>query len=379
MRASRLLSILILLQLRSRVTAQALADEFEVSLRTIYRDIDELSSAGIPVLSDRGPGGGFQLMPGYKSQFSALENDEAEALFMIGLPGPALALGLSGAATQASRKLMASLPPSLRQGSSRMASCFYLDSNEWYRHQADLPDLPRIARAVLDQFCLSLTYESWSGVRAWQMQPLGLVLKAGAWYLVANSRSRASSPYRIRQFKVQHISALRVESERFERPADFDLAAFWQTAISEFERGLRPLTASLRASPTGLQRIAALGSWAADAVAGLAITAKSGLKTTVRSDANLQANTQISVKTNFTSETDSGTDSGTNAKREPDAGGDGTAPPDWQIIELPIENIEQAALLLLGLGPEVSVLAPAALRQRLGELALQVHALHYKT
>lgn len=332
MRASRLLSILILLQLRGRVTAQALAAEFEVSLRTIYRDIDELSGAGIPVQSDRGPSGGFQLMPGYKSQFTGLENDEAEALYMIGLPGPALALGLSAAATQANRKLMASLPPSLRQGSSRMASCFYLDSNEWYRHQADLPELPRIARAVLDQYCLSLTYESWSGVRAWQMQPLGLVLKAGAWYLVANSRSRASSAYRIRQFKVEHISALQVQNQRFERPADFDLAAFWHAALSEFERGLRPLTASLRASPAGLQRLAALGSWAAAAVAGAA-AAHAALPAT-------------------------------------------DAPPDWQSVDLPIENPEQAALMLLGMGAEVQVLAPPALRQRLGELAWQVHAMH---
>lgn len=329
MRASRLLSIMILLQLRGKIAAEALAAEFEVSVRTIYRDIDELSAAGIPVQSDRGPHGGFQLMAGYRSQFTGLENDEAEALFMIGLPGPAIALGLGNAATRASRKLLASLPPSLREGSRRIADCFHLDTNDWYRNEQSTIELPRIARAVLAQQKLQTSYQSWSGLRQWQMEPLGLVLKAGAWYLVANSQSRASSPKKIRIFKVVHITDMQVQDENFDRPDDFDLPDFWNEATARFEAELRSNNAHLRVSATGLDRIAKLGAFAAQAVENQRDTSN-----TPESDA------------------------------------------PWQTINLPIETIEHAAQMLLGIGPELEVIEPLALRQRLRELAWQCYQLN---
>src|SRR6185295_10620801 len=127
MRASRLLSILILLQVRLRLTAEALAEEFEVSVRTIYRDIDALSAAGIPVYGDRGPGGGFRLLDGYRTRLTGLAPDEAEAMMMIGLPGPAAALGLASAATRAKGKLLAALPASGGEDAGRMAQRFHLD------------------------------------------------------------------------------------------------------------------------------------------------------------------------------------------------------------------------------------------------------------
>ena len=110
MRASRLLSILMLLQLRDRLTAEVLAAEFEVSVRTIYRDIDRLAEAGVPVYADRGPGGGFRLVDGYRTRLTGLAADEVEAMFMIGLPGPAAALGMGPAASNAGRKMLASNP-----------------------------------------------------------------------------------------------------------------------------------------------------------------------------------------------------------------------------------------------------------------------------
>ncbi len=333
MRASRLLSIMILLQVRNRVTADALATEFEVSVRTIYRDIDELSAAGIPILSERGPHGGFQLVEGFRSQLTGLENDEAEALLLIGLPGPAIALGLGNAATLASRKLMASLPPSLREGSNRIAACFHLDTNDWYATQASTPDLPVIARAVLDQKPLQVKYQSWSSLRSWQMEPLGLVLKAGGWYLVANSQSHSASVKKIGIFNVANITGLVVLEERFIRPQNFDLALFWDQATTQFETRLRPKIAQLRATTLGLSRIAKLGAFAAKAV--------DALRPPLRPEANDSAHAS-----------------------------------SWRIINLPYETTDQAALMLLGLGAECEVLAPAELRQQVQELALQCYQLH---
>src|SRR5256885_7539794 len=127
MRASRLLSILLLLQTRGRMTAQALADEFEVSVRTLYRDIDQLSAAGIPVYADRGRSGGFQLMDGYRTKLTGLTRSEAEVLFLSGLPGPAAQLGLSDLLSAARLKLLAALPPGMQPDAERIAQRFHLD------------------------------------------------------------------------------------------------------------------------------------------------------------------------------------------------------------------------------------------------------------
>ncbi|MBY0422087.1 MAG: HTH domain-containing protein, partial [Parvularculaceae bacterium] len=110
MRASRLVSILVLLQLRPRITAEALVEEFEVSVRTIYRDIDSLLAAGAPIIADKGPGGGFRLEEGWRAKLSGIASDEAEAMTLIGLPGSAETLGLGRAAAAARKKLFAALP-----------------------------------------------------------------------------------------------------------------------------------------------------------------------------------------------------------------------------------------------------------------------------
>jgi predicted DNA-binding transcriptional regulator YafY len=314
MRASRLLSILILLQLRVRLTADALAEEFEVSVRTIYRDIDALSAAGIPVYGDRGPGGGFRLLDGYRTRLTGLAGDEAEAMMMIGLPGPAAALGLGAAAARARGKLLAALPAGGSEEAGRIAARFHIDPVDWYRAEEPVRHLPAIARAVLDQRVLAMSYESWTGVRDWTVEPLGLVLKAGAWYLAARGHGK------VRIFRVSNIHALSVDEAAFARPGDFDLPAYWKAELARFEEGLRPGKAGLRASPEGLKRVSGLGAYAAQAV---------------------------------------------NAASPPGAEG-------WSGLELPIETVGQAALLLLGIGPEIEVVAPAALRERLRELAEQV-------
>jgi predicted DNA-binding transcriptional regulator YafY len=314
MRASRLLSILMLLQLRDRLTAEALAVEFEVSVRTIYRDIDRLAEAGVPVYADRGPGGGFRLIDGYRTRLTGLAADEVEALLMIGLPGPAAALGMGPAASNAGRKMLASLPRSSGDMAGRMGARFHLDPVDWYRDDEPLQQLPAIARAVLDQSVLAMTYDSWRGVRERVVEPLGLVLKAGAWYLVARSEGVA------RIYKVANILRHEVRDTHFERPADFDLAAWWSSETARFEAGLRTGTAQLRATALGLKRLSQLGAFA-----------------------------QRAVKT---------------AGPVDDEG--------WSCLSLPIETLDHAALTLLGIGPEIVVLAPEALRLRLRDLAADV-------
>lgn len=307
MRASRLLSILILLQLRVRLTAEALAQEFEVSVRTIYRDVDALSAAGVPVYGDRGPGGGFQLLEGYRTRLTGLAGDEAEAMMLIGLPEQAAALGLGPAAARARGKLLASMAPAMGEDAGKMSARFHLDPVDWYRAGEPVAHLPALARAVLDQRRVAMRYESWTGVRDWTIEPLGLVSKAGSWYLVAGT----DKP---RTFKVSSILALEALDEMFERPDRFDLAACWSASLQRFEAGLRPASAVLRVSPTLHRKVAELGAYAAEAV------------------------------------------------RTAD-GGD---------ICLPIEDLDQGALLVLGLGPDAQVIAPPELRARVRALALAI-------
>ena len=310
MRASRLMAILILLQLRVRLTAEALAEEFEVSVRTIYRDIDSLSAAGIPVYGERGPGGGFQLLDGYRTRLTGLATDEAEAMPMIGLPGPAAALGLGPAASRARGKLMASLGDRLSDEAGRMSARFHMDSADWYREPDDVRHLPALARAVLDQAPVTMTYESWRSTGDWQVEPLGLVLKAGGWYLVATGGRK------IRMFNVAMIRSLSASEGRFERPEGFDLPNWWAAELARFEADLRPETATIRATLLGRERLAGLGAFAAKAV------------------------------------------------READG----------EIVRLPIETSDHSVLALLGVGPEIEVLDPPELRARLRRLAEAIAA-----
>ncbi len=311
MRAGRLLSILLLLQLRTRLTAQELAEEFEVSVRTIYRDIEELGAAGVPIYGDRGPGGGFQLLDGYRTRLTGLAVDEAEALFMIGMPGAAEALGMGRAAATAGRKVLAALPPSLTAEAGRLGERFHLDPMDWYREAEPAVHLPVVARAVLDERQLTMTYESWTGVRTSAVEPLGLVWKAGAWYMAAQSGGV------VRIYKVSKIRTVTSDDVTFERPAHFDLPTYWRAELRRFEAALRPAVAALRASPSGLMRLSQLGAFAATAVKAAAQSDERG----------------------------------------------------WLTVQLPIESIDHAALMLLGVGPEVEVLEPVALRDRLRELA----------
>jgi predicted DNA-binding transcriptional regulator YafY len=318
MRASRLLSILILLQLRGRLTAAGLAAEFEVSERTIYRDVDALSAAGIPIYGDRGPGGGFQLLDGYRTRLTGLSASEAEAMAMIGLPGPAAELGIGTATSGARNKLFAALPGGGAASADRMTARFHLDAVDWYRGGEALPHLPAIARAVLDQHELSMRYEGWQGVRDWIVEPLGLVLKAGIWYLAARGGGK------ICIFRIANIDSLSIGDIPFERPADFHLATWWRAEQVRFEAELFAVRATVRASAEGCKRLAAQSPRGAAAVAGATPPATDG----------------------------------------------------WREMTMEVEDADHGARDMLAIGPEVEVLAPESFRLRIGALARKIATHH---
>lgn len=246
MRASRLLSILMTLQAKGGATAQDLAEACEVSVRTIYRDIDALSAAGVPVYSERGASGGYRLLDGYRTRLNGLSREEAEAVFLGGLAGPAAALGLESIMATAQLKLAAALPADMRRAAERIRSRFHLDAHGWF-HEAEEPACLRdLARAVWDQRLIEIRYRSWRSERHRRLKPLGLVLKSGAWYLVGAVGAS------IRTYRIARIRELRVLEESFDRPDDrFDLAGHWSDNSSRLEEELHQKRAVVRLSPTG--------------------------------------------------------------------------------------------------------------------------------
>ena len=185
MRASRLVSLLLILQSRGGQTAAELARELEVSVRTIHRDVDALSASGVPIYADRGPHGGIRLVDGYRTRLTGMTADEAEALFLAGLPGPAAELGLGTVVAAARLKVLASLPTELRGRASRLVERFHLDAAAWYHPDEAVPCLGELSEAVWEARRVKIGYDRGDKTVDRILEPLGLVLKAGVWYLVA--------------------------------------------------------------------------------------------------------------------------------------------------------------------------------------------------
>ncbi len=317
MRSSRLLSILMLLQARPLVTARELAGELEVSLRTVYRDVEALSAAGVPVYAEQGRAGGYRLVDGYRTRLTGLTEDEAQSLFVVGLPGPAAALGLGEEAASAERKLLAALGPAQRVRAGRLRDRFRVDVSAWYHPAEEPPHLAALADAVLDDRVVEVVYRRWEAPREVErrLAPYGLVLKNGAWYLAA--APVATTGGQVRTYRVGNILRLTPTADRFERPASFALGDFWVEHLQEFDRRRLSRTAVVRVSPDLVRRLPDLP------------------------DAALRR-----------------------AAEGVAPGADG-----WTTVDLPVEHDDVAARQLLPHAGDVEVLSPASLRELLLERA----------
>jgi predicted DNA-binding transcriptional regulator YafY len=258
MRADRLLSILLLLQVHRRLTAGQLAARLEVSPRTIHRDMDALSAAGVPVYAERGAGGGWSLTEGFRTNATGLTEAEIRTLFLAG-PSRLLAdLGLEGAAEAALIKLLAALPSAHRRRAEDVRQRIHIDVAGWHPGESDaVPALPTLQEAIWSERRLRLTYQPTGGEpRERQVDPLGLVARGSTWYLIAAIDGEPRT-YRVSRIVEAHLSA-----EPFVRPPDFDLAAHWEASKASFVGGLPRYVATVRVAPEVLPRLGFIGRFA---------------------------------------------------------------------------------------------------------------------
>jgi predicted DNA-binding transcriptional regulator YafY len=232
MRATRLVSLLLLLQTRGQLTAAEVAGTLEVSVRTVHRDVESLVAAGVPVDAVRGPAGGYRLAGGYRTRLTGLTADEAEALFAAGIPGPAAELGLGGELAAARLKLLAALPAELQERATRASRLFHLDTRGWFRAEDTVPFLPALADCVWRGCRVRIRYREHGKLVQRTVDPLGLVLKGGAWYLVA----RRSAGMRV--YRVSRVGSVRPLTSSFDRPSEFELRRFWDEWSRDFEQRL---------------------------------------------------------------------------------------------------------------------------------------------
>ncbi|MFH8684759.1 helix-turn-helix transcriptional regulator [Streptomyces lydicus] len=335
MRAARLIKMVLLLQSRPSMTGPELARELEVSERTVARDVLSLSEAGVPVYADRGRAGGYRLIGGYRTRLTGLGRSEAEALFLSGVPSALREMGLADAASAARLKVSAALLPELRDAATGAAQRFHLDAPAWYQEPRTPALLPAVADAVWDDRRITARYLRKDTEVERQLEPYGLVLKAGVWYLAA----RAQGDFRV--YRVDRFTAVEAPDGggdgaeggptggRFVRDEAFDLPAFWAERAAQFARSLLREEVVVRLSARGVRRLPHVTERAAAEEAIEAARSGDG----------------------------------------PDAQGRLT-------VRLAVESAEVAYAQLLGLGPEGEVLRPPALRERFAAAARRTAALY---
>ncbi|MEM7356682.1 MAG: YafY family protein [Acidobacteriota bacterium] len=312
MRADRLISILLLLQAHRRLTSAELARQLDVSRRTIQRDMEALSMAGIPLYAERGQGGGWRLVDSYRAKLTGLKPAETRSLLLARSPQLLRDLGLGEAAESAVLKLLASLSPQERRDAEFARQRLLVDTGGWSRGQDDHSCLPTLQAALWQERRIRYRYRTAGGAAAWRdADPLGLVAKGGIWYLVATSTDTPPRTYRVSRIsQVESLDALA------ERPADFDLAAYWKSSTAAFRRRLPRYDTELRVRAEALPWLEQAGrGWRLQGV------------------------------------------------REEE---------DWHCIRYRFDIEEEAVQTVLGLGLTVQVLAPAALREKVLERARAV-------
>jgi predicted DNA-binding transcriptional regulator YafY len=319
MRASRLVALLLLLQARGGLTAAELASELEVSVRTVHRDVEALGAAGVPVYAERGPHGGIRLVDGYRTRLTGMTSDEAEALFLSGLPGPAAELGLGTVVAAARLKVLASLPVELRGRATRLIERFHLDAAGWFRAGEPVPHLAAIAECVWEGHRLEIDYDRGDRLVTRTLDPLGLVLKAGVWYLVAAHDDQ------LRTYRISRVRGAAPIEERAVRPPGFDLAAYWAESIATYERQQPRIEVTIRFRREASRQLE-------DLLDGAALASGEEL-------------------------------------RDPE-------PEEWRRLRLTLDWPREVAGRLLAMGGALEVLEPAELRTELGQLAVQVAALY---
>ncbi|PJM97294.1 helix-turn-helix transcriptional regulator [Streptomyces sp. CB01373] len=326
MRAARLIKMVLLLQSRPVMTAAELARELEVSERTVTRDAQALSEAGVPVYADRGRAGGYRLVGGYRTRLTGLDRGEAEALFLSGVPGALREMGLEDAASAARLKVSAALMPSLRDASRTATQRFHLDAPDWFREPKTPELLPAVAEAVWDDLRVTARYRRGEEETVRELEPYGLVLKAGVWYVCA----RVVGPGSFRVYRVDRFTAVDAGAgTRFERDDGFELPAFWDERAAQFARSVLRAEVVVRLSEEGVRRLPhAVGP----------VPARAALEAVGAA-----------------------------------AGRDGRG---WVTVTLPVESEEVAHEQLTALGPEAEVLAPEALRERFARDAERLAALY---
>lgn len=333
MRASRLIKMVLLLQNRRAMTGAELAAELEVSERTVARDVLALSEAGVPVYADRGRSGGYRLVGGYRTRLTGIARDEAEALFLSGVPTALQDMGLADAASAARLKVSAALLPELRDAPRTAAQRFHLDAPGWWRSpEAPPAQLPALAEAVWDDRRVRVRYRRRGEEVERELEPYGLVLKAGVWYLAAGVAGGDRRVYRV--YRVDRVAGVADAGGRFERDEDFDLPRFWDERSAEFARSILRDEVVLRLTPAGSRRLPHVTDRRAaeEALAGAEPMPPRG---------------------------------------GPEEGGGG----DVRVV-LAVESLDVAREQLLVLGAECEVLEPAALRSRFQDEARRLAALY---
>ena len=316
MRADRLLAMLMLLQTHRRLTAHQLAEELEVSERTIYRDIVALNSAGIPIYTEAGPGGGIALIENYQTDLTGLNPDEVQALSMLNIPEPLERLGVGKALKTALLKLAAAIPSSVRVSQAQAHSRIHLDATWWFQDQEPTPYLDTIKQAVWQDQFLHITYQGdFRYIGEQTVAPYGLVAKSSVWYLVYDHNAR------IRVRRISRILSVELLPDSFVRPADFDLSKFWSKWRLEYEQGRPSFLVQALVTPALAERLPIL----------------------------LQDNLP-DVRNTPPKMTHEG----------------------WQRMTLHFENFEDARTRLLGFGGAVKVLEPLALRSSMADYARQI-------